>query len=32
MDYLIMENMMFLKSGKPKWAEGKNWREEFVLD
>jgi carbamoyltransferase len=32
MDYLVMENFLFIKEEQPKWQEKKDWKEEFKLD
>jgi carbamoyltransferase len=32
MDYLVMENVLFIKSEQPEWTEQTDWREEFELD
>lgn len=32
MDYLVVGNYVFSKTGQPEWTEKDNWKEEFVLD
>ena len=32
MDILVVENYIFYKDKQPQWAEGKSWKEEYVLD
>lgn len=32
MDYLAIGNCLFKKEDQPNWQEGKDWREEYVLD
>ncbi len=32
MDYLVMNNFLFVKTEQPKWNNTDNWKEDFVLD
>ena len=32
MDYLAAGPFLFDKTKQPKWKEGEEWRDEFVLD
>ena len=32
MDYLLIGNFLFKKTGQPEWNKTDNWKEEFVLD
>jgi carbamoyltransferase len=32
MDWLVINNCLFEKSGQPKWEETREWRQEFQLD
>lgn len=32
MDYLVIDNYLFVKNEQPEWKETDNWQEEFVLD
>ena len=32
MDYLVMNNFLFVKTEQPKWDNTDNWKEDFVLD
>ena len=32
MDYLVINNFLFIKSEQPDWQEEKKWQEEYVLD
>ena len=32
MDFLVIENCLFVKEEQPNWQEEKDWREEYVLD
>jgi len=32
MDYLVLENVLLIKSEQPEWTEKGDWRDEFELD
>lgn len=32
MDYLVINNKLFIKTEQPAWQEKKKWQEDFVLD
>jgi carbamoyltransferase len=32
MDFLVIENCLFVKEEQPNWQEVKDWREQYVLD
>ncbi|MCF8302736.1 MAG: hypothetical protein K9I94_05615, partial [Bacteroidales bacterium] len=32
MDYLVINNYLFIKKEQPEWQEKKKWQEDFVLD
>jgi len=32
MDVLVMEDLILFKEEQPSWEEGKEWRDELILD